>query len=175
MNARGESGRSHVRLCEDGIALLLVLFVVALCSILVVNMTYSSYLSSRLSSYTVRNLQAEYLLKSALNFARVLIALDESPRVDSPSDIWAKFTKGVAVPADQYLGINVPGLVVEIEIESEEAKMPLRGLLTGDSAKARVNKKWRDAVARYFSLLGFDDDGEVDHTGTFPKKVFNSK
>lgn len=153
----------------------MVLFIVALCSIIVINLTYSSYLESRLSNASIKSLQAEYLLKSTINFARILVKEDTSPQVDGPADIWAKFSLGQAIPVSEYLGITEPGLNIEIEIQAEEAKIPLRGILTGDSASAKVNKKWRDAVMRYFQSLNFDQDGQKDHTNTFPNRVFNAE
>ncbi len=159
------------RSSERGIALLLAIFVVALASILVVDLAYTSYLGSRLSSITTKSLQAEYLLKSAVNFARTLIKEDTSPE-DAPQDNWASFIAGQVVPMN-LLGIDTPGVTVSIEITPEEAKFPLRSILTRNGGE--VDVKWRDAAMRLFQKLGFDDDlTEVDQTKLFPEKHFKS-
>jgi len=160
---------------EEGVALLIVVFIVALCSILVVNLTQSSYREGRINNAAAKRIQAEYLLKSTINFARVLISNDESPETDAPADKWATFAKGQAIPVPEAMGINVPGLNIEIEIQPEDQKFPIRALLTGPGAGGQVDIKWRDACVRLFRQLGFDDDlNEVDHTKTFPGKHFTS-
>ncbi len=163
---------------EPGIALLIVVFVIALCSIIVVNLTQSTYRDSRLNNASVKRLQAEYLLKSTINFARLILAQDASPDLDSPQDLWATFSKGQAIPVPELLGINEPGLFVEVEIQAEDQKFPLRALLSGDGQTGVVGdteRKWRDAAVRLFRSLGFDDDEkEVDQTKLFPGKHFKS-
>jgi len=164
---------------ESGIALIIVLFVITLCTILVVNLTQSTYRDSRLNNASVKRLQAEYLLKSTINFARILIAQDASPDVDAPLDLWAQFSKGQAIPVPELLGINEPGLNIEIEIQAEDHKLPIRALISGDGPTGVVGeneKKWRDTTVRLFRSLGFDDDiKEVDHTKTLPGKHLNSE
>ncbi|MDZ4786647.1 MAG: type II secretion system protein GspK [bacterium] len=164
---------------ELGVALIIVLLVIALGSILVINLTQSTYRDALLNNASVKRLQAEYLLKSTINFARILIAQDASPDLDSPKDSWAQFSKGQAIPVPELLGINEPGLNIEIEIQAEDNKLPIRALISGDGPSGIVGeneKKWRDATVRLFEKLGFDDDEkEIDHTKTFPNKHFDSK
>lgn len=155
---------------EFGIALLIVMFVVALASIIVVNLTYSAYLAGRLNNATLRSLQAEYLLKSAVNFARVLIQEDTTTE-DSSQDLWAGFISGQAIPLE-LLDIKEPGMSIEIEITPEETKIPLREILTREGGE--VNKKWRGVIARLFKNLGFDEDNQGDHTYIFKDKIFNA-
>ncbi len=159
---------------ERGMALLMVVFVIALCSIIVVNLSQSSFRESRINNAALKRVQAEYLLKSAINFARVLISKDSSQDVDSPKDVWATFLKGQAIPVPEVLGINEPGLNIEMEIQAEDQKFPIRGLLAGQS----VNKKLRDALVRLFKspTLDFDNDtNEVDHTKLFPGRHLKSE
>lgn len=115
------------------------------------------------------SLQTEYLLKSAVNIARVIIGEDTSPE-DGPQDTWGYFLNGQPIPLN-ILDIHEPGLRLALEIRPEEGKFPLRALLAGGS----VQSKWRDALARLFESLGFDDDGEKDQTGLFPDKSFQSQ
>jgi type II secretory pathway component PulK len=117
-----------------------------------------------------RGLKAEYLLKSAVNFARALIQYDESPVIDAKQDIWADkilpFSSGARIPAE-LLQISDPGVSVEIEIRPVDATIPLPEVIT--------NTKWQGVLARLFQRLGFDDDGIEDHTGLMPGRVFGSE
>ncbi|MCB0339049.1 MAG: type II secretion system minor pseudopilin GspK [Bdellovibrionales bacterium] len=156
---------------ERGLALLLALFIVALASIIVVNLTYSSFLGARLNDATAKGLQAEYLLKSTVNVARAIIKEDTSPE-DTLQDSWGLFVNSQAVPAEM-LGINEPNVSIELEISPENSSFPLRSLL--QSTRGPVEPKWRDATVRLFQLLGFDEDGQEDQTGLFPGRVFTSE
>jgi len=149
----------------------MVLFVVALATIVVVNLTYSSFLGARLNSATMRNLQAEYLLKSTINFARSLLKEDDTLE-DGIQDIWGVFINSQVIPGEM-LGVDIPNLHIELEITPENMKMPLRAMLRG--GRGSVDDVWRDAVVRLFQSLGFDDDNEKDHTGHFKNRVFNSQ
>lgn len=154
---------------ERAVALVLALFIVVLASVLVVTMTYSTHLGSRLGAMAERSFEAEYLLKSAVNLARVLIKEDKTSE-DSLQDLWGEFSGGVVVPPD-ILGVTTPNLTVSLEIRPEESKIPLRALVpTSDTA----DPKWRDLLLRLFRRLGFDEDNEEDHTGLFPGRVFTA-
>lgn len=158
---------------QKGIALILVVFIIALGSIIVVNLTYTTYIRSRINSYNSKAVQAEYLLKSSVNFARALILEDTTPE-DSMQDDWASFANGTPVPLE-LLGINNPSLAnlaIYLEIGSEEAKVPLNQLVQGG---ASVNTKWRDVLHRLFTRLGFDEDQEEDQTKLFAGRVFSSE
>lgn len=150
--------------------MILVLFVVALASVLVVSMTYSTQLGARLGAMTERSFEAEYLLKSAVNVARVLIKEDKTPEV-SMQDLWGEFSGGVTVPP-QVLGVDIPNVSVALEIRPEESKVPIRALVPTTTEPPDI--RWRDLFLRLFQRLGFDEDNEEDHTGLFPGRVFTS-
>lgn len=156
---------------QNGVALLLVIFIVALASILVLNLTYSTFIGARMNNMVERGLQAEYMLKSAVSFARVLIKEDSSPE-DGAQDLWGKFSGGTAIPLE-LLGINEPNTHIELEIRPEESKFPLRAVLPISGGEA--DKNWRDALVRLLESQGFNDDGEKDHTGYFQDRVFQSE
>ncbi len=123
-----------------------------------------------MSNIAERGLQAEYMLKSAVSFARVLIKQDISPE-DGPQDFWGKFSGGTAVPLE-LLGIDEPNTHVELEIRPEESKFPLRAVLPINGGEP--DKNWRDALVRLLAAEGFNDDEEKDHTGYFPDRVFKA-
>ena len=157
---------------SSGLALVLVMFIVALASIIVINLTYSTYLGSRIGATIERSVQGEYILKSALNFARVLIKTDDSDE-DSYKDFWGKFANGLIIPAE-LLDINVPNLRIELEIRPEGSKMNLKALIPS-SPGAQPNVKWRGVLERLFISLGFDADEEQELYGPFEGKHFTSK
>lgn len=147
---------------NSGLALLLVLFIVALASIIVINLTYSTYLGSRISITAERSVQAEYLLKSALNFARALIKADQTDE-DSYRDDWGKFANGLTIPPD-LLGIDTPdfaNIKIDLEIRTEGSKMNLKNLVPG-SQDGQASAKWRDVLTRLFIALGFDNDADAE-------------
>ena len=156
---------------ERGVALLLVIFIIALASILVINIVFSTNLSARTSAHAQRATQAEYILKSALNFTRVLLREDKSPE-DSGKDSWGLFLNGQRVPPE-LLDLNEPNIDIELEIRPEESKIPLAALVPPASSIA--DAKWQGALTRLFQKLGFDSDKEEDTSGYFNGRSFNSE
>lgn len=157
MNFNAKETRS-----EHGIAMMLAIFILVLLSILVVDLTYSTYINGRINKAAQNSLKAEFLLKSTVSVARAMIKSEPLP---DGSYIWDPFVAGQAVPGDM-LGLSDPGISIAMEITPEESKFPIRAVLSGDNSNS-VNVKWRDALLRLFQSLGFDDDGELDHTGLF--------
>ena len=154
---------------DQGVALVLVVFVIALATILVVNLAYSTYIGGRLSSSSQRRLEAEYLLKSTLNLARVLIRLDVN-QVDKRDDPWFFFVNGAPIP-QEWLELSQPNLQLELEIRPEEAKISLSDIVrTAGAVPGR-----RDILVRLFRLLGFDDDEEVDQGILFRGRRFSAE
>lgn len=149
---------------ESGVALILVIFIIALASIIVINLAYSTFIGSRLNLAAERSLQAEYLLKSAMNMAMVLIRADPSSE-DSPEDIWYMFRDGAVIP-EQWLGLSEPNIQVQLEIRAEGAKLPLRQLVPTQSTP---DPKWLVIFSRLFKdILQFDNDEEKDTSGLCP-------
>lgn len=159
------------RRSERGVALLLVIFIVTLATVLVTNLAYSTYLDSRISTAVQRNVQAEYLLKSALTLARILIAADD-PEYDSPKDIWAYFFDGKEVPL-AYFGITEPNVRLQLEIRPEESKLYLNHLRNVALPNA---EKYYDIFLRFFQNEGFDNDkDQTDQSGLFSNRHFDSE
>lgn len=142
--------------CERGLALVLVIFVVALTTILVVNLAYSTYLSSRSLGMVERQLQAEYMLKSLVNFSAGLIKEDSSPAVDAPQDPWGLFLDGQEIPAS-LLGITDPGIRIYLEINPTNSKLRVSTLKYSSgnpsSPKRILADKCRDYFYRLFKIL----------------------
>ena len=152
--------------------MILVILVVSLASIIVINLAYSTYIGARINASVERSLQAEYLLKSALNLARVLISQDKS-REDSPEDAWMMFMNGMPIPAEM-IGLTGQNIKIELEIRPENSKIPLSALKPPGKAAERL----RQTLVRLMEdELKFDEDKEEDQTEYFKGKgrVFSSK
>ena len=67
---------------QKGVALLLVVFILALATIIIVNLTYSTMISSQQNTNMQRATQAEYLLKSMESLAIVLLKNDMATNYD---------------------------------------------------------------------------------------------
>ncbi len=157
---------------RKGVALIIVVFFIALGAVVVSSMSYSAHLSNRLEQAATRLTSAEFLLKSAINAARVLIREDATPE-DSARDItWGPFVEGKEIPGPM-LGLPAGGPRVSIEIRPEESKLPLRAIVP--TATSLPDKKWRDIFLRLFRSLGFDNDGEKTVGGRYAGKVFSAE
>lgn len=145
-----------------GLALILVTFIVALSSILVINLTYSTYLGTRINVTAERSVQAEYLLKSALNFAMALIKEDITPE-DSAKDNWGKYALGIPLQRNDLLPNTLPDIPIYLEIRPEGSKLNIRELAPR-SINQTASVKIRDVLHRLFShptvAVGFEYDGE---------------
>lgn len=164
-----------------GMAIILVTMIVSLASLVVINGTYSTFLSGRSVGMVERQLQAEFILKSLVNVAAELIIADQSPNVDSQEDIWGIFMQGAPVPAEMLtqLGFYDPGMQVSLEITPENAKLRLDQVDLRNPSGAggdQTARSWKERYASLFADLGFDADlAEPDHTGLFPNQVFDSR
>jgi type II secretory pathway component PulK len=155
---------------QRGVALILVIFIVTLASVLVVNLAYSTYLGSRVSAGAQRAIQAEYLLKSSLSLAQILVDAG-NPDFSSHKDLWALFYDGQAIPTE-YLGINEPNLRLSLQIRPENAKLNINSIADPVSSDS-----WIQVFTRFFQdpNRDFDNDiTETDQSGFFPKKHFKS-
>ena len=155
-----------------GVALLLVTFVVALASIVVINLSYSTYMAARANSVVERSLFAEYLMKSASNIASAYLLADKDfltgNNIDGPKDTWAQFRKGSVVPL-VALGIAQPGVTLSLELIADNQKFPIKPLVTGNI----VDVTARGIFVRLFQKLGFDNDlNELETNGKFKGKHF---
>ncbi|MCO6431433.1 MAG: general secretion pathway protein GspK [Deltaproteobacteria bacterium] len=161
-----------IRGSQKGLALLLVTFIVALASIIVVNLTYSTYLGSILGLTAERSVQAEYVLKSAVNFARVLIKEDITDE-DSMRDEWGRFANGLAVPPE-LLGMAAQNVLIELEIRPEGAKLNVNNLVPRQF-NGQPDLKYRRIFERLFTLLQFDQDEEEQASGPAQGEFFGVK
>src|SRR5262249_27259495 len=73
---------------ERGIALLIVLIVVALLTITVTEFTYSVQIDQHRTRNAIHALQAQLLARSGINLAEGFLMLDDEPSYDARSEQW---------------------------------------------------------------------------------------
>jgi type II secretory pathway component PulK len=143
-------------------ALIIVIFMVALASTILIALTDSTYVAMRLNSATERRVKAEYILKSAVNVAQVLIKNDTTA-YDSPTeDAWMQFRDGQEVPGE-LIGLKEPNVRISMQISSEAAKIPIRNVA---SVQGQPDLKWIEIVTTLFSVLGFDNPDPNSSAGS---------
>ncbi len=153
---------------QSGVALPLVVVTIVLATTIVVGATYSSYISGRLNATLEQGLRAEYLVKSALNLARVLIQADTTPE-DTAEDPWRPFEYGQKIPSE-ILNIDEKNVTVDLEISPLSARLPLDCLLQDAPGNTTT---WLDNFVKLFQLLDFENDNEAENSGPFAGKIFS--
>ena len=143
---------------NKGVAIILVIFIVALASIMVVNLTYSTFLSTRATGMVERQLQAEYILKSLLNFSVSLLHNDQTPNYDSfQDDVWGMFALNPRIP-NEYLGLRDLNSEVYLEIIPRNSRFNISTLSNLRSNSIRSNKEpLMEAMEALMTNVGFDE------------------
>jgi type II secretory pathway component PulK len=168
---------------QKGVALIMVLLVIAITSALTFYIGSSIYFSSRLHQSFIQRAQAEYLLKSALNVARAMVSQAKGD-ADPPPNSWGQLAQGIEVDG-AMLGITLPNITVGLEINSVDSKLSLFQLIDksiktagGSPASGNLNGifiRWREIFVRLFQRLGFDNDNERVYKGPFKGTFYGSQ
>ncbi|MCB0324226.1 MAG: general secretion pathway protein GspK, partial [Bdellovibrionales bacterium] len=159
---------------ERGFALIMTVFVIALATIIVMNFSSEALSYQRATrSYTDR-VQADFMLKSSLNLARVLLELpkEEGIREDWLGEPWALIAAAPSLPISGFLG--EPRLM----IVDESGKINLNAVAgTGGSAggnpfggaapsptggPTEVDDYWKNVLRELFLRAGFVRDQYPD-------------
>lgn len=152
MNLKRKSQGLSLPKPQRGIALIMVIFMIALSSALLISLTDSTYVAMRLNSAAEQRIKAEYILKSAVNVAQVLIKNDITSFDDPTQDAWMMFVDGQEIPGS-LLSLPEPNIRVSLLISSSAGKIPLANVFSSGSP---TDTSWRDIVTRLFKVLGFD-------------------
>jgi type II secretory pathway component PulK len=156
---------------ERGVALIMVIFMIVITSALLVSLTDSTYISMRLNRAAEQRLKAEYILKSAVNVAQVLIKSDTTQYDDPSQDLWMKFMEGAEIPGE-LVGVTEPNVRVSLLIASEKGKIPLLSVVSASGA----DNTWRNVLRALFQNLGFDNEQKTpaQSTDAAPTKMHSS-
>lgn len=138
-----------------GVAILMVILMIAIGMTILIALGDSTYIAMRLNSAAERRVKAEYILKSAVNLALVLIENDKNSQEDPLTDDWMKFQQGIDAPG-AMLGIEEQNVQVSLLIASEQGKIPLLQLKdAGTQGNPSANvQKWAPVLLRLLKNLG---------------------
>jgi hypothetical protein len=125
-------------------------------------------LSSQSLGLVERQIQAEYYLKSLVNFAAGLIKADSTPDIDATGDPWGPYVNGLEIPQSiqAALGIADPGVRIFLEIRPSNAALRV----DNTNLVGTLQPKMRDILARLFNLVLPEKlQSAEDHLGRFPR------
>ncbi len=130
---------------QKGVALVTTLLAVTLLTIAVVEFAYSSQVDYHLAHNALRALQANYLARSGVNLAILVLKKDggSASGIDSLRDDWAHPLP--PLPAGE-------GMVV-IRVSDEQGKMNLNALR---NTNGTINRTWREVTERMLLLREID-------------------
>ena len=147
------SDRSNIqqRQGSRGSALIIILWVIGLLSMLVASMTFDAHIEARITSYYRKRMKAEYLARSGLAVAEMLMAKSDELRGDDgdsgdEDDRWHKHAQGLADGAD------ITGLVEPLG----DGTITLS--IVPEPARRNVNKLTEDDWERIFEVAGVPVD-----------------
>ena len=159
---RQPHNRCSIQRPQRGVALLMVVFMIALASALLISLTDSTYVAMRLNSAAEHRIKAEYILKSAVSVAQVLLKTDITSYDDPQQDAWMAFADGREVPGDM-LGLTEPNIRVTLMIASKSGKIPLARVWRSGT---QTDTTWRDIVTDLFRILNFDTPAPNTNTSS---------
>ena len=133
---------------EKGVALVLVLVVVALLVSLVVDFTYTMQVDMTLAANQRDEIKALYTARSGVELARHTLQEDDTA-YDARDEDWALFDEHPG-----YLSEDDEGRF-KVVVEDEAAKFPINNLINEEGV---INKKKRGQLERLFEVLELDLD-----------------
>jgi len=143
---------------ERGIALLIVLIVVALLTVTVTEFTYSVQIDQHRVRNAIHALQAQLLARSGVNLAEGFLMLDETKDCDSYTEPWwmdlIEFCNGVQLDDSTIVRCRVRDESGKININNTRGS-PLR---RGQAQAVTKDRVLRDALRCMFEPLGIEVD-----------------
>lgn len=141
---------------QKGVAILLVVFILALATIIIVNLTYSTMISSQQNANMQRATQAEYLLKSMESLAIVLLKNDLTMNYDGKNcDIselrnpQSCFLEGKEVT--QFVQIPIDNISLQMQL------VPTNAYLNFSNISSPTNIKRQELILSLFNDLDLEN------------------
>jgi type II secretory pathway component PulK len=130
----------------------MVIVMIAITSALLMSLTESTYVSMQLNQAAVRRVQAEYLLKSAINYAALLIQNDRTGGSDPFQDEWTDYRSGPPFDTGR-IGIALPpGVTIQLQISSAEDRIPIYQMRN----PLPTSLQWANVLVELFRIQGID-------------------
>ena len=156
---------------ERGVALVVVLLVIALLSITTVEFGFSAQVYTHMARNSLNGLQANLLARSGINLGEAVLGFDEDPQVDAFSEEWcpAPTEDSCEIDATQF-GLP-PNMLLRIEIFDESGKLNLNltkprnqneyASKLEDPTRFLLFDMWRMAFERLLENEGVDPDAAL--------------
>ncbi len=165
------------RAARDGAALVVALWVIGLLSLLVLSFIFDAHIQSRIISYYRKRTQAEYLARSGLEVARLLMsrAAEAAAAADDDSiepQLWheagRRLAQGLAV---QGLERELGGGRLLVDIVPEPARRNVNRLTEEDWERlfelaGLPEEYWPTLIESFEDWLDSDDDPRLDGAET---------
>jgi general secretion pathway protein K len=132
-----------------GMALLVVLVVVALLTALVTDLAFSTLVDMRLTETFRDTTRAYYLAKGGINAGRMILQMDRN-NYDGLNELWSQGVNNFPV-GDAFVTVNITDM---------DGKLGINALVTGDSPNALMVSRFY----RLFVVLGFESQIAADLT-----------
>ncbi len=133
--------KSENMLNQRGVALILVLIVIALLSVLIIEFNYISRVESSIVGNWENERRAYFLAKGGVNLGIYLLKMDD-PRNDSLIEDWAK-----AIPP-----LPVDGGSIQLEISDEDGKINVNRLIE----KGKLSSRLGEVTTRLFQIFDIE-------------------
>ncbi len=155
---------------ERGFALIMTVFVIALATILVMDFAEETLAYQRATRNYTDRIQADYVLKSSLNLARVLLELPkiDGIREDWLGEPWALIAAAPSLPISGFVGeprlmiVDESGKLNLNSVASQSSTSgtdnPFAGLnqaQAGANAASEVDDYWKNVFREFFLQRGF--------------------
>jgi len=155
---------------EQGMVLLITVFIVALATMLVFEMVQVLNFNLRFTRGFSESIQGNYILKSTLNLGRLLIELPKTNggKEDWLGEPWAFIKAAPTLPIENFNGtarLMITDEDGKIDINSILSSQEIRGMpqneqqqQTQGGAQAQLSDFWKKALRELFSAAGFQSE-----------------
>lgn len=157
---------------SNGVALLLVTFIIALVTILIVNLSYSTMITSQQNANFTRATQSEYLLKSMESLAIVLLNNDTNNYDAKYVDLTSSLADAQAIFASSqdvssFIQIPLPGVKASMQI------VPCNAFLNFSNLDRDIKRQ--QILTTLFEYLNLENIEGEDTSSILPNSNFTNE
>lgn len=149
---------------EKGVALVIVLLIVALLTITTMEFADSTTIYAHMTRNSINGMQASLLARSGINLGEAFLLHDEDPIVDGFSEEWCPEPREESCRIDESIFQLPPNLRLRVEIFDETGKINinltrpqnLQEIDVLDPANPPLFYAWQEVLSRLFESRGVD-------------------